>query len=155
MDRVGCWGQRVNEVGAGEGVLGVASVDAVSGEDGVVTEIFGTHAAEAAGTVCAAHPRDADAGADGECGCSAVYDLADDLVAGDYGLLERRKVALDDVEVGAADSAGEDSQQDVAGANGGRGEIFEAEELAGSGEGRVEDGGLHDSQISGCLCGRQ
>ena len=142
-------GSGIDEVGAGEGELGVAAVDGVAGEDGVVAEVFHAVGAEAAGAVGAAHPGDADAGADGEVGGGAVDDFADDLVAGDDGGCERWEIALDDVEVGAADSAGEDAEQDVVGEQGGRGDFFDAEEVAGSGEGGVEDGGLHGVRLTG------
>ena len=54
----------VDEVRAGEGVLGVASVDGVAGEGGVVAEIFFVAEAEGAGAVGAADPGDANAGAE-------------------------------------------------------------------------------------------
>jgi hypothetical protein len=41
--------------------------------------------------------------------CCAVDDFADDLMAEDERFLDERKVAFEDVEVGAADSAGEDA----------------------------------------------
>ena len=113
--RVEAGRQRVAEVGADEGELGVAAVDGVAGEGGVVAEVLHGVGAEPAGAVDAAHPGDADARAEGELGRGAFDDLADDLVAGDEAGLERRKVALGDVQVGAADAAGDDAEQDVAG----------------------------------------
>jgi hypothetical protein len=68
-------------------------------------------------------------------------------VAGNDGGRERREIALDDVEVGAADSAGQDAEEDVAGEDGGRGDVFDAEEAAGSGEVGMEDGGLHGVRL--------
>ena len=53
-------------------------------------------------------------------GC-AFDDFADDLVAEDEGLLDEGEVAFEDVEVGAADSAGEDAEEGVAGGEGGAG----------------------------------
>ena len=121
VDGVEAGGQRVGEVGAGEGVLGVAAVDGVAGEDGVVAEVLHAVAAEPAVAVDAADPGDADARAERKLGGGAVDDFADDLMAGDDARVERRKVALDDVEVGAADAAGEDAEEDVAGVRVGRG----------------------------------
>jgi hypothetical protein len=57
----------------------------------------------------------------------SVYDLADDLVAEDEGVSERRQIALEDVEVGAADSAGEDLEEDMAGNRGGARYVFDRE----------------------------
>jgi hypothetical protein len=53
--------------------------------------------------------------------------------------VDEREVALEDVEVGAADSAGEDAEEDVARGEGGSGDVFELEGLVGG----VEDGGFH------------
>ena len=52
----------MDEVGAGGGVLGVASVDGVAGEDDVVAEIFSVAFAEGAGSVGASYPGDSYAG---------------------------------------------------------------------------------------------
>jgi hypothetical protein len=132
-------GQRVDEVGTDEDVFGVAAVDGVAGEGGVVAEVFFVAEAEGAGAVCAADPGDAHAGACGEFGGCAFDDFAYDLVAEDEGLVDEREIAFEDVEVGATDSAGEDAEEDVIGGEGWRGDFFEL-------EGRVcdvEDGGFH------------
>ena len=50
-----------SEVGADEGVFGVATVDGVAGEDGVVAEVFFVAKTEGTGAVGAADPGDADA----------------------------------------------------------------------------------------------
>ena len=42
------------------------------------------------------------------------HDLADDLVAGDDGRAVRRQLALEDVQVGAADAAGQHAEQHLA-----------------------------------------
>jgi hypothetical protein len=127
--------ERVGEVGADEGVFGVASVDGVAGEGGVVAEIFFVAKTEGAGAVGATDPGDADAGA---FGC-AVDDFADDLVTEDEGFLNERQVAFEDVEIGAADSAGEDAEECVAVDDGGDGDVFDLERLIGG----VKDGGFH------------
>jgi hypothetical protein len=61
------------------------------------------------------------------------------LVAEDEGLVDEGDVALVDVEVGAADSAGEDAEEDVVGGKGGTGDFFDLERSIGG----VEDGGFH------------
>jgi len=137
-------GERVHEVGADEGVFGVAAVDGVAGEGGVVAEILFVVSAEAAGAVGAADPGDADASVWGEFGGGAFDDFADDLVAEGEGLVDEGKVAFEDVEVGAADSAGEDAEEDVVRGEGWAGDFFDLEGLIGG----VEDGGFH---LSGSL----
>jgi hypothetical protein len=49
------------------------------------------------------------------------------------------------VEVGAADAAGFDFEEDLTGARLGDGQVFEAQRVAGDGSGMVEDSGAHDS----------
>jgi hypothetical protein len=142
-------GEGVDEVGADEGVFGVASVDGVAGEGGVVAEVFFVADAEGTGAVGAADPGDTDAGhtdpgdADasvwGELGDAAFDDFADDLVAEDEGLVDEGKVAFEDVEVGAADSAGKDAEEDVVGSKGWTGDFFDRERLVGC----MEDGCFH------------
>jgi hypothetical protein len=48
------------------------------------------------------------------------------LVAGDDALVERREFAFDDVQVGAAHTAGFDAQEQLAGTRLGAGRFFEA-----------------------------
>jgi hypothetical protein len=117
-------GRGGDEVGADDGVFGVAAVDGVAGEGGVVAEVFFLATAEGAAAVGAAAPGDADASAGGEFGGGSFDDFADDLVAEDEGLVDEWQVAFEDVEVGAADSAGEDAEQDVARGGGGFGDVL-------------------------------
>jgi len=132
-------GKGEGEVGADEGVFGVAPVDGVAGEGGVVAEVFFVAETEGAGAVGSADPGDAYAGACGEFGGRAFDQFADDLVAGDEGLVDEREIAFEDVEVGAADSAGEDAEEDVVGGEGGARDLFDREWLVGG----VEDGCFH------------
>jgi hypothetical protein len=197
-------GERVDEVGADEGVLGVASVDGVAGEDGIVAEVFFVADAEGTGAVGATDPGDAYAcaerrwGSDRKVGGSAgegfdgnasalggkvyvangvamyvaedwsgvgmifeegldawvggdgislggvclalVDDFADDLVSEDEGLVDEGEIALVDVEVGAADSAGQDAEEHVVGGEGGDRKVFDLEGLVGG----VQDGCFHE-----------
>jgi uncharacterized protein (TIGR02246 family) len=64
--------------------------------------------------------------------------FAYDLMAGDEGVADGREVAFEDVEVGAADSAGEDAEEEMVGGEGGARDFFDAEGL-----GWAEDGGFH------------
>jgi hypothetical protein len=43
-----------------------------------------------------------------------IDDFADDLMAGDDARVQRRKIALDDVQIGAADAAGDHLEKDLA-----------------------------------------
>jgi hypothetical protein len=121
--------EREGEVGADENVLGVASVDGVAGEDWIVTEVFFVAAAEETTAVGATDPGDPDTHAEGPIGGCAFDDLADDLVAGNERLMDEGEIALKDVEVGAADSAGEDAEENVAGSEGRTGDVFDLEGL--------------------------
>jgi hypothetical protein len=60
-------------------------------------------------------------------------------MAEDEGVVDEWQVAFVDVEVGAADSAGEDAKEDVVYGGGGAGDFFDLKRLVG----RVEDGGFH------------
>jgi len=88
VDIVETGGQGKCEIGADERVFGVASVDAIAGEDRLIAEIFHVVAAVPAVAIDAAHPGNADARAGRELagqqiGRGAFDDFADDLVAGD------------------------------------------------------------------------
>jgi hypothetical protein len=112
VERVEGGGYREHKIGASEGVFRVASVDGVAGEGRGVAEIFFATAAIGAGTVGAAQPGNADAGA-GRCLVgqerpthTSLADFAYDLMAGDDSFAVGSEFAFCDVEVGAADSAG-------------------------------------------------
>ena len=70
-----------------------------------------------------AQPRDADPRAGREAR-AAANNRPDDLVAGDDGQARRADVAFEEVEVGAADAAGEDGDPDLAGAGHRSGDVF-------------------------------
>ena len=59
-------GQRIDEIRARQGIFGVASVDGVAGEDGVVAEVFHAVTAVPAIAIDAAHPGDSDARSQGQ-----------------------------------------------------------------------------------------
>ena len=128
--------------------MGIAAVDRVAGEDGAVAEVLHVVAAEPAIAVDAADPRNAYARAGGEgCGC-AFHHFADDLMAGNDARVQGRKVALDDVEIGAADAAGDDLEQNFAGLRIGMGDFFDGKPGAGGGLCGVEDGCAHGRALS-------
>src|SRR6476620_12228050 len=92
----------------GHRVGGVAAVDLVAGEEGVVAEIFLMVAAIGASAVGEAEPRHANAVAS----CEALHlgalsvDAPDDLMAEYKRQLRLRELAVDNVQIGAAHPAG-------------------------------------------------
>jgi hypothetical protein len=144
IEGVGEW---VGEVGADEDVFGIAAVDGVAGEDGVVAEVFFAAAAEGAGAVGSADPGDADAHVVGAIRGGAGDDLADDLMAEDERPVEEAEVALGDVEVGAADSAGKHAEEDMALGEDGDGDFFQLKRLVDG----VEDGCSHRDHLANGL----
>jgi hypothetical protein len=107
-------GQREAEALVGHRHLGVAAVDVVARESGAVAEVLAARAAEAAGAVGPSEPRHADSLARREA-LAAGGHAPDDLVAGDEWELRLRELAVDDMDVGAADAAGGDLEQDLSG----------------------------------------
>src|SRR5581483_1173144 len=110
-------GKRKHKVGTGEGELAVASGNGISGESWRVAEVFESLLAVRTGTIGAAEPRDAHAGAVWKIVAGAIHDLAHNLVTGNEAQLFRRKFAFDDMQVGAAHPTRSHAQQHVAGAN--------------------------------------
>ncbi len=117
----GCFGIRVSGrdlegIGrVGRRIFGVASVDGVAGEARGIAQVLAARAAIGATATRRAEPRHAhpfadleaaDPGSDGD-------DVPDDLVAGDDMRLGMRQVAVNDVQIGAADAARCDPDQDL------------------------------------------
>src|SRR3984893_17912190 len=76
-------GKLKSEVVARHGILRIAAVDGVSGEDRRIAKIFESAAAVWAISVDTANPGNADARAGRQLGRSALHDITHDLVAGD------------------------------------------------------------------------
>ena len=94
---------------------GVAPVARVAGEQRRIAQVFLASPAIGASPVGVAEPSDADARARFEVDPLADgVDAADDLMSRHNGQLGVRQFAVDDVEVGAADSAGLDSNANLA-----------------------------------------
>jgi hypothetical protein len=108
-------GQGEAETLVGGAVLGESAVAVIAGERRLVTEVLAVHAAECAVAACLAEPRDADPLADRETLRlrSARDHLTHDFVARHDAIPVRRQFAVDDVQVGAADAAGQHFHQDV------------------------------------------
>src|SRR5262249_15058372 len=99
----------------GHRLLRVPAVDVVPGEAGSVAQVLLAGAAVAALAARPAQPRHADAIADAEAGDigSDRRDGTDDLVAGDERELRIGQLAVEDVQVRAADRAGVHAQEDL------------------------------------------
>ena len=99
----------------GEDEVLVAAVEMAAGEARVVAEILLAGMAEAAAAAGAAEPGNADPLADGEAMGAVAHPrhLADDLVPRDHRMAAHRQLAVDEVEVGAADAAGEHPQEQL------------------------------------------
>ena len=92
----------------GYGVFGVAPVDGVAGEERAVTEVFFTFSAEGTTAAGIAEPGYADqiALSEGHDVCPCHDNRADDLVSGYQRELWVGKLAVDNMEIGAAHAAG-------------------------------------------------
>ncbi len=69
-------------------------------------------------------------------------------MTGRDGVAQGLELAGGDVQVGAADAAGFDFEEDLAGAWFGDGQVLDGERVGGDGSGMVQDGGAHHFQIS-------
>ena len=141
--------QTIDEPGRRHRVLGEAAVHVPAGEERVLAEVLLPAPTEPAGLVGLVQPGDADAVACGErrrarlaarrddlCAGTERHDLADDLVAGNDGRAVRRQLALQDVQVGAADAAGQHPQEHLARTRLGHRELDEPERRLRHGGGR-------------------
>src|ERR1700730_6696158 len=109
-------GQRVGKIFAHDHELGIATVVVVAGETSAGAEIFAPAPAIGALAAGLAQPGDANARALSEARAAgaASRDGSDDFMAGDDARMARRKVALGDVEIGAAYTAGLDANENFA-----------------------------------------
>jgi hypothetical protein len=70
----------------------------------MIAEVFHLVAAVPAIAVHPSHPGDADARSDRQIRGGAFHHFTHDLMTGDDARLDGRQIALDDVEIGAADA---------------------------------------------------
>jgi hypothetical protein len=92
-------------------VLGVPAVEMISGEAGSIAEILFAAQTELALPACVAEPWDAEPRAERHADTVASSDdFADDLVARNERCAEKRQVAVDDMQIGAAYAARMDTQ---------------------------------------------
>ena len=112
---VGVVGEARHECGLGDDMGRVAAVAVVAGERGIVAEVLAAVAAIGAVAAGAPEPRNADSSADREAldVRPRPQDPADNLVAGHDRRPHVGQLAVDDVQVGAADAAGFDPDQQL------------------------------------------
>jgi hypothetical protein len=106
-------GQRETKGRVGHGVIREAPVSLIARELGVIAKIFLSMRAKGAVAAGVSEPADADALSAPEAGdavAERVY-VRHDLMAGNNGGAARRQIAVDDMQVGAANGAGSDLQQ--------------------------------------------
>jgi hypothetical protein len=153
--RVGVEGERDAVGRLGDDVRREAAVAAVAGEHRPVAEVLGAVPAVRAGAARVPEPWHADALADGWCieAAADAIDDADDLVAGNDRQSRQAKLAVDDVQIGAADRARLDAKTHLAGAGLGVGPPLELERKARLAKHHRAHGGLKRSG-AGPLRGR-
>ena len=113
-------------------LVGIATVDLVAGEARLRAEILPAGATVRADPARPAEPRDADAAAHGKAfdARPAGQHTRHDLMAGDQRQLGLAELAVDHVQVGAADRAGHHARQDLARSRGAVGQRAANERLA-------------------------
>jgi hypothetical protein len=138
-------GQRIDEIGARQGVFGIASVDRVSGKYGMVAEVLIAVAAMPAIAVHATHPGNPDTHAGRKIRGRALHDFANDLMTRDQARTKCWQVSFHNVEVGTADSAGENAEQHMPGFELGTRDLPNLKEIARSRARSCKNGGSHRS----------
>jgi hypothetical protein len=105
--------QRERELGTDEGELGVTTIHGVAGKDWMIAEIFHLVLAEPAISVGATHPRDSNPHSQQHCVTRALNDQTDNLMPWNQSGPQRWKIALNDMQVGTADSTCDHAQQHI------------------------------------------
>jgi hypothetical protein len=131
-DRIEVPGERERERRLGDGMGRESAVAGVAGEERRVAEIFARGDTIGAMAARMAEPRDADAGPKRQADpLASRLDPADDLMPRHDRQLWVRQIAVDHVQVGAADAAGLDRQPNLARPRVGLGPLLDREPLAG------------------------
>ena len=148
---VDCRRQRVGKGLAHDRVLGISAVVIPPGETRVQAEVLAAPAAVDASAVGFAQPRHADSIAQAKTPRVRTerIDDADDLMSRNGSALLGRKVALAEVKVGPADSARDDSHEDLARAGNRFGPLGETQGLRFNRAGGWEGERTHRLTLSG------
>jgi hypothetical protein len=132
--------QRDSKIRAGESVFGVPSIDGISRKDWRIAQILSAAAAECAGSVRTAEPGNAHA--------PAIRQFADDLMSRDHALANRPELTLHDVQIRAANAAGQNAQQNVTGRRDRLRKMFDRERTIQDRAGRGQYRGTHKFSTS-------
>jgi hypothetical protein len=129
--------------------LSVAAVDGVAGKGRAVAQVFHTRAAKLAGLVGAVEPGYSNARADREpvAPLTELFNHSDHLMARYDGRLLWRQIALDHVEIGAADTAHLDAHEHVTLAGPGVRRPGEFERIPLNRRGGMQQASLHRRTI--------
>lgn len=101
-------------------------------------------------------PRDADPAPEERVRAApGAHDRPDGLVPGNDRRTTDGQVALDDVEIGPADAARRDGDEDLARARDGIGRLLEDERPRGDGRGTVQTERAHITNLGPCVLSRQ
>ena len=138
VERIGQW---KHEVGARGGELGISAIDRIAGKGGRIAKILPASRAIRAGAVDSADPGHSDPGPERQILVCAIHNLADDLMAGDQRVAQRRQFAGHDVQVRATNAAGSHAKQNVARLRFRLRYFFEVQDFPGS----AENSGPHKS----------
>src|ERR1039458_5280743 len=103
-----------DEIGPSEHIFRITTVDRIAGEDGRIAKVLHASAAIPASAVGAANPRNSYASAGRKVRSGAFHDVADDLMSGNQALPPPRKFPLHNMQVGTANPASADLQQNMA-----------------------------------------
>ena len=142
-------GKLVDEIPLGQDRRRKAAVDGPSRELGGVAQVFTAAGAEAAGATGPVEPPDPDAPSEERFGSRPRADDGPrDLMAGNHERPYDRQLALDDVEIRPADSAGRDLHEDLARARSRIREVFEDEGPRLDRGRSVEPEGAHPGRIA-------
>jgi hypothetical protein len=109
----------------------------------MIAQVLHVVATEPAIAVDPTHPGNANARSNGQFRGCALYHLADDLMTGDDARLNGRKIAFDDVEIGAADATRDDLEQYVSGLPLRLREILNRNPIPGGTQSGIEHGCSH------------
>src|SRR6266567_104934 len=112
---VAVFAERESVAGVGNGMRGEAAVAGVSGEEGMVAEIFVALLAEAAHAAGISKPGDSDPVAD-PMRCDVAADkinAADNLVARNNRIFDGGKLGVDHMQIGPADPTGAHSDANL------------------------------------------
>src|ERR1035438_3427911 len=103
-----------DEIGPRERIFGVTTIYSIAGEDGRIAEVLHAPSAIPTCSVNAANPGNPDARSGRKVRGGAFHHVADNLMSWNQVLPSQRKFPLHNMQVGTANPASADLQQDMA-----------------------------------------